>query len=282
MIMTSELAPAKINLFLHVVGRRDDGYHLLDSLAVFAGLADVLDHEPAETLSLAVTGPFAASLQAEPGNLVLRAARALAVKAGVTATGKLTLHKHIPVASGVGGGSADAAAALRLLTRVWGVRPDSAAGLATGLGADVPVCLRGRPARMGGIGEVLTEAPAMPACGVLLVNPGIPLATPDVFRARKPGFSARAALPERWDGAADMAAALADLRNDLEAPAIRLVPEIQSVLTAIAGLPGCKLARMSGSGATCFGLFPGPAEAERAAAVLAPARWWRWGGALAG
>jgi len=182
-----ERAPAKVNLFLHVTGKRADGYHLLDSLAVFAGVADRLSFVPAETLSLAVTGPFVASLSAEPDNLVLRAARALAEACGVRPSGALTLDKHIPVASGTGGGSADAAAALRLLCRAWNVAPDAAVleRIASGLGADVPVCLRNQPLRMRGVGEILTPAPELPECGMVLVNPGIPLATAAVFRARE-------------------------------------------------------------------------------------------------
>ena len=171
----TEPAPAKVNLYLHLTGRRDDGYHLLDSLVVFAGIGDTLSAAPAETLSLQVTGPFAAGLAGEPDNLVLRAARALAAAAGVAAGAHLVLDKHLPVASGIGGGSADAAAALRLLCRLWRVTPQPAAlaRLAAGLGADVPVCLAGHAARMGGIGERLEPAPVLPACGIVLVNPGI-------------------------------------------------------------------------------------------------------------
>lgn len=279
----AERAPAKVNLFLHVTARRADGYHFLDSLAVFAGAADRLRFAPAETLSLTVAGPFAASLNAEPDNLVLRAARKLAEGCDVRPAGALTLDKHIPVASGIGGGSADAAAALRLLCRAWGVTPRTAAleRIAAGLGADVPVCLRNQPLRMRGVGEILTPAPKLPDCGMVLVNPGIPLATAAVFRARAAAFSAEAILPERWETAGAMAAALRGMANDLEAPAIGLVPEIRGVLSAISATPGCLLARMSGSGATCFGLFADAAAAEAAAAVLARPGWWCWGGALA-
>ena len=161
----TEPAPAKVNLYLHLTGRRDDGYHLLDSLVVFAGIGDTLSAAPAETLSLHVAGPFAAGLAGEPDNLVLRAARALAAEAGVTAGAHLVLDKHLPVASGIGGGSADAAAALRLLCRLWRLAPQPAAlaRLAAGLGADVPVCLAGSAARMGGVGERLGPAPVLPA-----------------------------------------------------------------------------------------------------------------------
>jgi len=278
-----ERARAKVNLFLHVTGKRDDGYHLLDSLAVFAGVADRLSFTPAETLSLVVTGPFAASLSAEPDNLVLRAARSLAAASGVRPTGALTLDKQIPVASGIGGGSADAAAALRLLCRAWNVAPDGTVleRIATTLGADVPVCVRNQPLRMRGIGEVLTPAPALPDCGMMLVNPGIALATVAVFRARAAAFSAEATLPERWATVDDMVHTLLSTTNDLQAPAIELVPEIRDVLDTISATTGCLLARMSGSGATCFGLFADAAAAEAAAAALARPGWWTWGGALA-
>ncbi len=278
----SEPAPAKVNLFLHVTGKRADGYHLLDSLAIFAGLADVVAYAPAEGLSLNVEGPFADSLAAEPDNLVLRAARALADSAGVRAEARLTLTKRIPVASGIGGGSADAAAALRLLCRAWRIAPDAVEldRIAARLGADVPVCLRDRPMRMGGIGEQLTAAPVLPSCGLLLVNPGIPLSTVSVFRARTGGFTPDAELPKEWIGTEDMAADVARLTNDLESPAISLVPAIGDVLAAISGTPGCLLARMSGSGATCFGLYAREADAKAAADALRRRGWWRWSGEL--
>ncbi|MGA3400136.1 MAG: 4-(cytidine 5'-diphospho)-2-C-methyl-D-erythritol kinase [Acetobacteraceae bacterium] len=275
-------APAKLNLFLHVTGRRPDGYHVLDSLVAFADCGDELRASAAADLSLTIGGPFAAGLAGEADNLVLRAARALAAEAGVPAHARLVLEKHLPVASGIGGGSADAAAALRLLCRLWGITPDPAALdlLALRLGADVPVCLRSQPARMGGVGEALEPAPALPACCVLLVNPGVAVATASVFRARSGAFSPPARLPDGWGDAATMAADLALLANDLEAPARGLCPAIGDVLTAIAAQPGCLLARMSGSGATCFGLFADPAAAGRAAGATARAGWWVWAGAL--
>jgi len=274
-----EAAPAKVNLFLHVTGRRAaDGYHLLDSLAVFGPSADSLRAEPAPALTLACEGPFGAALAAEADNLVLRAARLLGAGRGAA----LVLDKRLPVASGIGGGSADAAAALRLLDRLWGLRSGESRlrDLAARLGADVPVCVASRPARMAGVGEVLLDAPALPACGLLLANPGVALPTPDVFRARSgAAFSPPADLPESWPGAAAMARDLARLANDLEAPAVALRPVIAEVLAAIRATPGCLLARMSGSGATCFGLYATPAAAQAAAALL-PAAWWREGGGL--
>jgi 4-diphosphocytidyl-2-C-methyl-D-erythritol kinase len=264
-----------------VLGRRTDGYHLLDSLVVFAATGDVLHAAPAEALTLAVTGPFAAGLAAESDNLVLRAARALAAAAGIVPGAHLTLDKRLPVASGIGGGSADAAAALRLLARLWQVAPASAE-LALSLGADVPVCLHGRPTRMGGVGEALAPAPRLPPCGLVLVNPGVAVATPAVFRARNGPFSAPLALPAGWADAAALAADLANMRNDLEAPAAMLEPAIGVVLAELRALPGVLLARMSGSGATCFALLATAAAAEAAAARVARPGWWVWGGGVRG
>ena len=280
----TEAAHAKINLTLRVVGRRADGYHLLDSLVAFAGAADCLAAEAEPLLALALDGPFAAGLAAGPDNLVLRAARALADAAGIPPAARLVLTKNLPVASGIGGGSADAAAALRLLARLWSVTiaPERMADIAAGLGADVPVCLASRSLRMRGIGERLSAAPDLPACGIALVNPGAALATAAVFRALDAGFSAEAELPEAWPDAAVMARDLAALGNDLEPPACRLCPPIGDVIAALRAMPRCLLARMSGSGATCFGLFPDAAAASRAAASLAVAEpgWWCWGGGL--
>jgi len=279
-------APAKVNLTLRVIGRRADGYHRLDSLVVFAGVGDRLTVRPAAALSLAVSGPFAGGLADVADNIVLRAARCLAEAAGIDPHGALVLDKALPVASGIGGGSADAAAALRLLARFWGVvLPEGVMDrLALGLGADVPVCLARRPARMAGIGEVLSAVPALPGLGLLLVNPGIACPTAAIFRARAEaglGFSPADAVPGAgWSTVQSLAAGLAASGNDLEAPAMTVAPVIAAVLAAIAGQPDCLLARMSGSGATCFGLFPDPAAAERAAGALGGAGWWSWGGGL--
>ncbi|MCQ8279653.1 4-(cytidine 5'-diphospho)-2-C-methyl-D-erythritol kinase [Acetobacteraceae bacterium KSS8] len=280
----SERAHAKINLYLHVVGKRADGYHLLDSLAVFAGAHDRLEAAgPGPAPSLSLEGRFGAALLGEDpsGNLVTRAVRALLDQEDGPA---LRLIKSLPIASGIGGGSADAAAALRLLLAL---RPDRDPGrdrlhaIATGLGADVPVCLEQKPARMRGVGEILDPAPVLPPVFMVLVNCGRAVSTPAVFRARAAGFTPEAVLPPRWLDARAMAADLAALRNDLEEPAIALCPEIRVVLDAIAAEPGCLLARMSGSGATCFGLFATLAEAERAAGALSRPGWWVWGGPLA-
>lgn len=276
----TEPAFAKVNLFLHVLGRRADGYHLLDSLVVFADVGDVLSIADADGLSLTVEGPFAAGLATEADNLVLRAARAMAAEAGLVPRGRIVLCKNLPVASGIGGGSADAAAALRLLCRFWQIAPAVLARLAAGLGADVAVCLASRASRMGGIGERLMPSPALPDCGIALVNPGVAMATAEVFRARRGTWSAPAVLPPAWPDAAAMAADLAGFRNDLAAPAIALQPVIDDVLATLGGAPGCLLARMSGSGATCFGLFATADAAVRAAEALRRPGWWNWGGRL--
>lgn len=281
-MQSSERARAKVNLYLHITGRRADGYHDLDSLAVFPDVGDVLSVVASDALGLEVTGPFAPALAGGGDNLVLRAARALLQAAGATHGAALSLEKNLPVASGIGGGSADAAAALRLLDRVWGLGlpAPQLAGIALGLGADVPVCLAGSPARMGGIGELIGVAPALPTCGMVLVNPGVPVATADVFRGRVEAYSEPATLPARWADAAALATDLAQFANDLEAPALRLCPPIGDALAWLRSRPDCRFARMSGSGATCFGLFDSPAVAAAAVEAEVPPGWWAWGGAL--
>jgi 4-diphosphocytidyl-2-C-methyl-D-erythritol kinase len=283
----TEQAPAKLNLYLHVLGRRADGYHELDSLVAFADIADTVSVRPAEGLSLTIDGPFAASLAAEPAsdNLVSRAARLLAERFGRPDPGvAITLTKRLPVASGIGGGSADAAATLRALARLWEIGPDEPPlhqllhPVAARLGADVPVCLTGRPAYFGGVGDIIDPAPPLPPCAVVLVNPSIPLATPSVFRARTGPFSTAARFDDGAPPADAVAFAqlLAARHNDLTAPARSLVPEIGTVLDALSATDGCLLARLSGSGATCFALYADPAQAHAAAVELglAHAGWW--------
>ncbi len=207
----------------------------------------------------------------------------LAAEAGITAGARLLLEKRLPVASGIGGGSADAAATLRALIRLWAVRlpPDRLNHIAQTLGADVPVCLESRASRMQGIGEILISAPVLPSYGMVLLNPGAAIATPDVFRGRQAAFSNIPLLPAAWPDAAAMTADLARLRNDLEPSAIALCPAIAPVLDWLRSRPACLLARMSGSGATCFGLFAS-GDAAIAVAAQAPVHWWAWGGMVAG
>ncbi len=285
--MLTECAPAKLNLTLNVTGRRADGYHLLHSLVVFAGAHDVITaREPTgddgADLSLTLSGPFAGALEPDADNLVLRAARALGRKAGVPARASLHLVKNLPVASGIGGGSSDAAATLRVLHRLWDLALEEQIlhELAASLGADVPVCLRPAPRLMSGIGEILQPVPPMPDCAILLVNPGVALSTRDVFEARRAPFSQPAAMPPSWPDAASLAASLAQGANDLEAPAIGLCPLIGETLRWLAGRPGALLSRMSGSGATCFALFATVADAREAARELPSPDWWCWAGPL--
>lgn len=281
----SRLAPAKINLFLHVTGRRNDGYHELESLAVFAqdeAACDRIAAAPAEAISLNIDGPQAKILQADSqDNLVLRAAALLQpmnLQTGAAKGAALSLTKNLPVASGIGGGSADAAAALHCLRALWQIELDdeSLSQAALQLGADVPVCLQGRAMLMQGVGERLTPMPDLPAFWLVLANPGVALETKDVFAALAGNFSAAQPFERRPDSAADLAILLRARRNDLEAPARFLAPEIDPVLAALKAQAGCLLARLSGSGATCFGLFAEKKEADFAARNLARAypRWW--------
>jgi 4-diphosphocytidyl-2-C-methyl-D-erythritol kinase len=268
-----EAAPAKINLALHVTGRRADGYHLLDSLVAFAGPGDCLRAEPAAALTLAVTGPGAAGVPTGADNLVLRAARLFDDPPGGAA---LTLEKHLPAAGGIGGGSSDAAATLRALARLWD-RPLPGPAAVLSLGADVPVCLAPGAWRMRGIGDRLDPGPALPACWAVLVNPGLAVSTPSVFAALQSRENPPLPdLPPRFANAAEMAAWLRATRNDLATPAQLHAPAIGDVLAALGATPGVLLARMSGSGATCFGLYSEASRARLAAASIAGARpgWW--------
>jgi 4-diphosphocytidyl-2-C-methyl-D-erythritol kinase len=269
-----EDAPAKINLCLHVTGRRPDGYHLLDSLVVFAGVGDRVTVSAGQGLTLDIIGPEGDALQGTgPDNLVLRAARAMGV-----ADASLTLWKALPVASGIGGGSADAAATLRVLAR-WAGRPLPSADQVLAMGADVPVCLSGQPARMQGVGEVLAPLPPLPKLWCVLVNPRVAAPTPPVFAAltsrQNPG------APEVPVGAlrsaADFAGWLAGAtRNDLVPPALTVAPMLAGVQAALAETTGCLLARMSGSGGTHFGLYAAEATALAAAQTVRAAHpgWW--------
>jgi len=274
-------APAKLNLYLHVVGRRDDGYHLLDSLAAFAAVGDELIFAPASDLSLVVDGPFGRDLATDDSNLVLRAARALAAETGRPPAAAIRLTKRLPIASGIGGGSADAAATLRGLDRLWraDVPASRLARIALALGADVPVCLAGVPSFFGGIGDEIALAAPLPHAHLVLVNPGAPLATAAVFRARAAG-AADYSKPARWTEALTDTAALvgmlAERRNDLTDAAIGLMPAIGDVLAILRQQRACLIARLSGSGATCFGLFENRGEAREAAAAIGAARpgWW--------
>lgn len=274
----TEFAHAKINLCLHVTGQRADGYHLLDSLVVFAGIGDGLRATPAAELSLTLDGPFAADVPVGEDNLVLRAARLVADQDVA-----LQLTKRLPPASGIGGGSADAAAAIRAVLRLQAMAgrlapmaPEAAQKIAA-LGADVPVCLASHPARMRGIGEQLDWLPPLPELHVVLANPRVEVPTPAVFKAlaQKDNPPLPEFLPQ-WESAAALADWLRATRNDLEAPAKAAQPVIQSVITALEALPDALFARMSGSGATCFALFAKEDQAHDAAEALRADHpdWW--------
>jgi 4-diphosphocytidyl-2-C-methyl-D-erythritol kinase len=265
-----EFAPAKVNLALHVTGRRPDGYHLLDSLVVFPRLGDTVEAAPAAATSLDVDGDFA---RAVPGgdNLVLRAA---AIMGGGRRHAALRLTKRLPVAGGIGGGSADAAATLRLLARLWDLPLPGEPDLLR-LGADVPVCLAGRSCRMSGIGEVLRPV-ALPRFWLVLVNPGAALSTAAVFAALEVREHPALAAPEGLCEPERLFGYVAAQRNDLEPAAMALAPAVAEARAALAAQAGCRVARMSGSGATCFGMFADEGEAQAAAAAISAARpdWW--------
>jgi 4-diphosphocytidyl-2-C-methyl-D-erythritol kinase len=285
----ADSAPAKVNLTLRVLGRRLDGYHDLESLVAFADIGDDLSLTPDGELALTVGGPSAAQAGEGADNLVIKAARALAARVPGLRFGTFHLDKRLPVAAGLGGGSADAAAALRLLARANGLAADDPRlfEAARAAGADVPVCLDPRPRLMRGIGDVLSAPLALPPLPAVLVNPGVALSTKSVFVR----WTA-AAAPAAFDGSKFSATLgrdewlqlLALHGNDLEPAAIALEPMIAEVLAELRALPGCRLARMSGSGATCFALFAAAAAAIEGANTLAAAhpQWWVRASALGG
>lgn len=269
----AQLAPAKVNLALHVTRRREDGLHDLESLVVFAGITDELEAVPADADRLAIVGPFAGGLGNGESNLVLRATAAFRARWPEAApTGlALRLTKNLPVAAGIGGGSADAAAALRMMAALAD-RPIPVAelsDLAAGLGADVPACLLSRPLIARGVGELLSPLPEFPECHIVLVNPMVPLATADVFRRlRAHDNYPLPDLPSPMTRPAQLGIWLAETRNDLQPPAVKLVPVIGDIVAQLAEAPGCIVARMSGSGATVFGLFGSSGQAHQAAQVM--------------
>lgn len=271
-LTVSEIANAKLNLTLHVTGQRDDGYHELDSLVMFTSLGDEITARAANDLSLTINGPFAADLDTGPENLVLRAARLMGASKGAA----ITLTKNLPVASGIGGGSADAAATLRALSRLWGV-PLPTPDQLLSLGADVPVCMSRELAQMRGIGEDLTRLGPAPMLDLVLVNPGVSLPTPEVFSAltNKQNPAPPAGMPDPFD-IEDWTAWIAAQRNDLEKPACAIAPVIGDVLTALRAQDGCEMARMSGSGATCFGIFTDADTRDAAVSALKHGHpdWW--------
>ncbi|MCB9989748.1 MAG: 4-(cytidine 5'-diphospho)-2-C-methyl-D-erythritol kinase [Rhodospirillales bacterium] len=289
----SVLAPAKINLYLHVTGRRGDGYHLLDSLVAFASIGDRISIKPSGAFSFRIEGPYASAFTAaelesgpESQNLAVRAARGLGDLLGRRLDLALTLTKNMPLAAGLGGGSADAAAVIRAMLDAWQVAPQAVQGLDAfllSLGADVPVCMRCRPAVIRGIGEEITYLDEIPEMPILLVNPQKHCPTPDVFKAfAGREFSAPHPVPVSVKHTQDYLELLLAARNDLEAPAQTIVPGIKTVLEAISNAEGGRLARMSGSGASCFGLFENEELCLVAAEQIRQAHqdWWIRAGTL--
>ena len=276
--MITIAAPAKINLYLHVIGRRDDGYHLLDSLVAFADVGDEIYVDVGRHLSLDVIGPFADDLKNIKENLIIKAALLLARNAGIDAQAAIRVTKNLPVASGLGGGSMDAAATLKILLTHWNLSPKQEVlfEIAKQLGADVPVCLEGDACFIGGIGEILTRAPLLPDSWVVLVNPGVAVSTREVFKRRTGPFSVPSPFDQTPNDTPALAALLLERSNDLTDAAVGVAPVIDNAMKALANAEGSLIARLSGSGATCFGLFELENEAQAAAKSLVQEypSWW--------
>jgi 4-diphosphocytidyl-2-C-methyl-D-erythritol kinase len=278
--MLTCFAPAKINLYLHITGRRADGYHLLDSLVAFVSVGDRLQLEPSDRFGLTIEGPMAGSLATEDQatNLVARAARGLAQELGKEPAFHITLSKKLPVASGIGGGSTDAAAALRLMAAFWGFDPADSllTKIAAALGQDVPCCLKAESCFFRDIGNVTDPSPELPLTHLVLVNPMKTLPTPAVYKARQGDFQPEARLTNAPKDVYELVGMLHSRTNGLTDAACGLLPEIRDVLTALSASEKCLLSRMSGSGATCFGIYPDRATARAAAAALYASHpdWW--------
>lgn len=265
-------APAKINLFLHVLDRYPSGYHELDSLVVFAEVGDELEIIPASDVTLSVVGPMAGSVPVDGSNLILRAASLLRHQFDCAQGAAIKLHKFLPVAAGLGGASSDAAAALRALVSMWGIKVEDSdlISLAASLGADLPACLVGLPARVSGVGEKVQPLAAFPSFPILLVNPGLPLSTSEVFSNVEPCVRS----PLKLDYS-DILSSLSAGRNDLEVSAISLAPAVGGLLDLLRSLEGCLIARMSGSGGTCFAIFETEVDLNHALWVCSEhAGWW--------
>ena len=268
-------APAKLNLFLHVIDRRADGLHDVRSLIVFCDVGDEIEIAPADDLSLSVEGPFVAALGAD--NIVMRAARALRAERAPGCGAAIRLTKNLPVGAGLGGGSSDAAATLRVLGRLWNAEDqETLAHIAANLGADVPACLAARPVIVSGIGDRIEFAPTTPALALVLINPGVAVSTADVYARCQPTAEPRSVHTDPPSELTRLIGWLDERSNHLTAPARELAPEIGDVLEFLTAQPNCLLSRMSGSGATCFGLFE---DLESAAIVAERAqqtdsRWW--------
>lgn len=279
MMQFSIAAPAKLNLCLHITGRRADGYHLLESLVVCTELADTIDIAPASTLTLSIQGEFAEFLQDfTDHNLVIKAASLLRLQSGCNAGAAITLTKRIPVGAGLGGGSSDAASCLLALNQFWNLRcdPGMLHRIAVQLGSDVPACMARSAVWMRGIGELVTPVVLAFPMWVVLVNPGSPLPTKDVYHGFKSAFTTPRNMPTSFSTIQDLLALLGTTKNALEPSAIQQVPAIQHVLASIQETPRCLFARMTGSGATCFGLYANQSDAATARRMLQQRypEWW--------
>ncbi|MCB1562266.1 MAG: 4-(cytidine 5'-diphospho)-2-C-methyl-D-erythritol kinase [Alphaproteobacteria bacterium] len=285
-------APAKVNLYLHVTGRLDNGYHTLDSLISFADIGDVVEIEPSQDFQFEIDGPFASQFgpkerdsSPHSSNLVVRAAWALAQVAQKAPNVRARLTKNLPLGAGLGGGSGDAAALIWGLMDLWGISRQAhyLPGLMARLGADVPVCLPCRSARVRGIGDVLDPVPDIPEIPIVLVHPGKFCPTPDVFTLFAGTFKEPQSFPPAFAGFDDFTAFLEQRANDLLSPACEIVPEIPNVLHALEAQSGCALARMSGSGSACFGLFEDEGDAHKAVQAITEENpdWWAKAGWLA-
>ncbi|HEU5046389.1 MAG TPA: 4-(cytidine 5'-diphospho)-2-C-methyl-D-erythritol kinase [Rickettsiales bacterium] len=280
----SATAAAKINLYLHITGKTANGYHALDSLVAFANTGDVLEVSPSDRVTLRISGTYGAALSSQD-NLVMKAATALQQRFHIKEGAAISLQKQLPIGSGIGGGSADAAATLQLLTRLWKINaePQDMQELALSLGADVPACLQSTSLYMSGIGEVIEPGPRLSGLFILLVGTGVPLLTRDVFAGYQGQFSQAMPHMRRFASNEELIRFLNSTRNDLQDAAIALMPEIATILQALSTEKDCLLSRMSGSGSTCFGLFAKRKYAEDAAIRLNrqyPGWWIRVAGLL--
>lgn len=274
------LAPAKINLALHITGQRSDGYHLIDTLVTFADFGDRLEFEPNDDLNLVISGSETSGLQSDAGNLVLRAANQLRNHVRRPELGAtIHLHKYLPVAAGIGGGSADAAATLRGLNKLWALNLDlnTLQHIALPLGADIPMCLAGVTSRATGIGEII-EPMSADTLALVLINPRVAVSTPEIFKSVVQKINPKLEDPSQFlkSPTDSLAGYLSRQRNDLQTPALQIAPVIGDCLAWLEHQKNCHLARMSGSGATCFGLFETPEEAAQAAKDIRQHKpdWW--------
>jgi len=271
-------APAKINLYLHITAKRNDDYHLIESLVVFADYGDQITVTPSKKLRLKINGQFADYIKPDNNNLVIKAALLLAKASGIEPTGNITLTKNLPVSSGIGGGSADAAATLRALTELWDIQisTDSLSSLAEELGADVPICLKGVTSIVTGIGEKITPVPKLPNFWLVLVNPNVLVSTAEVFSAFRGKFLITQPFNTQQKSIDKLVNSLSQYKNNLTPASVSIAPVIKDVLEALRSTENQLLSRVSGSGATCFSLFKTKSHADAAAKELALKypNWW--------